>query len=68
MTSKPLLPAEFRLCARHCWCAFREDDPIIKRFGAELIVRGMKELSHEHGTDPNFCFGCLTEAGQAGVI
>ena len=55
---------DFFNCARHCWCAYSEEDPVVKQLGAELLVRGMKATPHEHGIDPEKCMGCLLEAGK----
>lgn len=62
----PLLPG-FCNCARHCWCAYREDDAEIMRLDAALIVRAFKEVPHTHSPDPQFpngCVGCAIEEGR----
>ena len=63
MTEESLLQG-FMNCARHCWCAYSPNHEVIRRLGAELIVEGMKQIPHEHGTDSEKCAGCLIEAGK----
>mgnify|MGYP001594211612 CR=1 FL=1 len=60
----PLLPG-FMNCARHCWCAYADDDPRVA--GMEVIVQGFKAHPHKHSPDPeapNGCTGCAIEEGR----
>lgn len=55
----------FQNCAQHCWCAYNENDKIIKQLKAELIVKAVKATPHEHGTDKSRCTGCLMSGEKA---
>lgn len=65
--SESLLPG-FLNCARHCWCAYAEDAPVIQRLDAAHIVRALKQTPHEHGPGPNGCAGCALETGKMKLV